>query len=136
MNIDRYHHQHAEIRAGVSQLRTLVQGGIAGNAEAIAQALIGMNTTIKFHLAAEDAMLYPALHTAADPEVAELGRRYQDEMRGLADSYGEFSRRWRVGNQIAADPERFRSEANAVFKALHGRIQREDRELYPAAEAL
>ena len=54
----------------------------------------------------------------------------------LADTYGEFSRRWRVGSQIAAAPEQFRSEANAVFKALHGRIQREDRELYPAVEAL
>lgn len=136
MDIDRYHRQHAEIRAGVSQLRTLVQGGIAANANAIAQALIGMNTTIKFHLAAEDAMLYPALHAAADPSVAQLGQRYQDEMQGLVGSYAEFSRRWRVGSQIAAAPEQFRSEANAVFKALHGRIQREDRELYPAAEAL
>ncbi len=136
MNIDRYHHQHADIRSGVSQLRSLVQDGIAANAEAIAQALIGMSTTIKFHLAAEDAMLYPALNVAADRSVAELGRRYQDEMQGLIGSYTEFSRKWRVGSQIAAAPEQFRSEANVVFKALHGRIQREDQELYPAAESL
>ncbi len=136
MNIDRYHHQHAEIRTGVSQLRTLVQAGIVDNAEAIARALIGMNTTIKFHLAAEDAMLYPALLAANDATVAQLGQRYQDEMQGLVGTYAEFSRRWRVGSQIAAAPEQFRSEANNVFKPLHGRIQREDNELYPAAEAL
>lgn len=136
MNIDRYHHQHADIRSGVSQLRNLVQGGIAANAEAIAQALIGMSTTIKFHLASEDAMLYPALNESSDRAVAELGRRYQNEMQGLIGSYTEFSGKWRVASQIAAAPEQFRSEANVVFKALHGRIQREDQELYPAVEAL
>lgn len=113
-----------------------MQGGIAGNAEAIAQALIGMNTTIRFQLAAEYAMLCPALRSATTPTAAERGRRYRDEMQGVGVSYAEFSREWRVGSQTTVAPEQFRSEANAVFKALNGRIQREDCELYPASKAL
>ena len=95
-----------------------------------------MGTSIKFHLAAEDATLYPALRAAADPGVAGLGRRYEEEMRGLSGAYAEFSRKWRVCAVIEAAPEQFRSEANTVLKALHERIQRENRELYPAAEGL
>lgn len=136
MNIDRYRHQHNDIMAGVTDLRALVQAGIADNADAIAQHIVTMTTRIKFHLAAEDAVLYPALKAAADPAVVGLSRRYQDEMQGLAGAYGDFARKWRVGTQIAAAPEAFRSEANTVFKALHERIRKENNELYPAAERL
>lgn len=136
MDTERFRRQHDEIMRRVGELRTLVQAGIVANAARIAEAIVGMTTTIKFHLAAEDAVLYPALAAAADPAVAALSRDYQDEMRGLGGSYAEFAGRWRVGDRIAAAPEAFREEANAVFKALHARIQRENRELYPAAERM
>lgn len=38
--------------------------------------------------------------------------------------------------RFPVDPEAFRHEANTVFHALFDRIQRENRELYPAAEQL
>jgi hypothetical protein len=38
--------------------------------------------------------------------------------------------------RLAAQPEAFRSEANTVLHALYQRMRREDRELYPAVEAL
>lgn len=136
MNLDRYRQQHNDILANVAALRALVQAGIGDHAAQIAQRIVDMSTSIRFHLAAEDATLYPALRKASDPGVAELGRRYEEEMRGLGSAYGEFSRKWRVGATIAAAPEEFRREANAVFKALHERIQHENRELYPAAEGL
>jgi len=136
MNIDRYRQQHADIMTSVAGLRALVQAGIGAHADDIAQRIIAMSTHIKFHLAAEDAVLYPALQAAPDPAVAALSRRYQDEMAGIAGAYADFARKWRVGTQIAAAPEAFRDEANAVFKALHDRIQKENRELYPAAQRL
>lgn len=136
MNVDRYRQQHSDIMASVADLRVLIQAGIVGNANAIAQHIVAMSTSIKFHLAAEDAVLYPALQAATDPAVVGLSRRYQDEMQGIAGAYAEFARKWRVGAQVAEAPEAFRSEANAVFKALHERIQKENHELYPAAERL
>lgn len=136
MDTRKFRSQHDEIMQRVGELRALVQAGVAANAGRIAEAIVGMSTTIKFHLAAEDAVLYPALASASDPAVSALSRSYQDEMQGLGGAYAAFASRWRVGDRIAAAPEAFREEANAVFKALHGRIQRENRELYPAAERL
>jgi hypothetical protein len=57
-------------------------------------------------------------------------------MGGLAQTYGEFVKQWSFAAKIAGDPEGFRNQANIVFKALHQRVQRENRELYPLAEAL
>lgn len=136
MDITRYRVQHNDIMAGVGALRDLIQLGIAAHAEPIASHLAAMSTGIRAHLAAEDAVVYPALQRSADAGVVALGQRYQDEMSGLSQAYGEFARRWHLGASIARDPEGFRGEANVVFRALHERIQKENRELYPAAEAL
>lgn len=134
MDIDRYRQQHNEILDHVSALRALIGQGIENRADDIAQLLMTMSSNIKFHLAAEDSVLYPALRASSNPEVAELGHRFQTEMTDIAGAYGAFIAKWRVGAQIASAPEAFRSEANAVFRALHERIRCENQELYPAAE--
>lgn len=136
MDIQRYKQQHGDILRDVGALRELIQSGIDQHADTISQLLVSMSTGIKFHLAAEDAVLYPALLRADDPAVVELSRGYQAEMQGIAGAFGEFVRKWRVATHIAGDPEGFRGEANAVFRALHERIRRENQELYPAAERL
>jgi hypothetical protein len=133
MNVDKFNQDHASLLASVETLRALVQGGVAANAAAIAHQLVAMSAAVKLHLAAEDRVLYPALANAADPEVARVGRQFQQERGGLAASYGAFVSRWNAAARLAADPEGFRDEANTVFKALHQRIQREGRELYPLA---
>ena len=136
MDIDRYKRTHVEILGQIDQLRALIQSGIGEQADAIAGHITLIASGIKFHLAAEDSVLYPALLAAGDARTGEMSRRYQSEMTGIAAAFGEFVGRWRVGSRIAADPEVFRREANDVFRALFERLQREDRELYPAAEKL
>lgn len=79
-------------------------------------------------------MLYPALIGAADQQVAETGKRFQQEMGDLAQAYGAFVASWNLASKIRHNPEGFRSDANNVFKALHTRVQRENKELYPLAE--
>lgn len=136
MNIENYRHQHNEIMGEVTTVRDLIKAGIAPQADAIARRLARMGAGIKFHMAAKDTTLYPALQGCADARVAAMGRRYQEEMSGLREAFGRFVEKWRAGEQIAANPEGFRDDANCVFKALHERLQRENRELYPAAEKL
>lgn len=133
MDIDRYRQQHNDILAHISALRALIAQGIEAKAEDIAQLLATMSSHIKFHLASEDSVLYPAMRASSRPEVAALGERFQAEMQGIARNYGTFIDRWRVGTHIAAAPEDFRNEANAVFRALHERIRKENQELYPIA---
>lgn len=136
MDTQRYKDQHVEILQQVDALRGLAKAGVAANAEAIAAQLVAMSSGIRFHLAAEDKLVYPALQASRDPAVARLAAQYQQEMVAISQAFGDFVVRWRVAARIAAEPEAFRTAANALFAALFDRIQREERELYVAAESL
>ena len=126
MDIRHYRDTHQQVLGQIDQLRGLIRGGIPANSAAISELLVNIASGIKFHLAAEDKVLYPT--------AMEAGERYQQEMKGLSAAFGELVMRWRVPSRVAADPEGFRSHANTVFKALFERIMREERELYPIAE--
>jgi hemerythrin-like domain-containing protein len=136
MNIDRFKQEHADVMNSVAVLRELVHTGVNEHAEEIVVQLLAMTGAIKLHLAAEDRVLYPALANASDPLVAQTSRMFQQEMGGLAGTLTAFVSRWNLAAKILQDPQGFRDEANAVFKALYMRVQRENRELYPMAEAI
>ncbi|MDR3414557.1 MAG: hemerythrin domain-containing protein [Nevskia sp.] len=134
MNIDRFKRDHATVLQQVEELRELIQDGIEEHAGQIARLLMTISSTIKVHLAAEDHALYPAL--ARNPAIAATGRKFQEEMGGIAAAYAAFSHQWVFAPNIEAHPEQFLREANDTFKVLYERIRKEDRELYPAVEAL
>lgn len=134
MNIDRYKSTHVLILGQIDELRSLIQAGVVQRAGEIAELLVTISSGIKFHLAAEDSVLYPALAASGDAAIIAMARGYQAEMTGIADAFKAFVLAWRVDSRIAADPDGFRQQANTVFRALYERLQREDRELYPAAE--
>lgn len=136
MNMDRYHRDHATILRQISTLRSLSQAGIDENADRISAAIVDTASLIKFHLAAEEQVLYPRLAKSGVPEVEALSTRYQAEMRSLAGAFARFVDQWRVPARLQRDPEGFRGDANTVLKALYERLRREDQELYPAAGQL
>ncbi|CDG83357.1 hemerythrin domain-containing protein [Janthinobacterium agaricidamnosum] len=135
MNIDKFKQQHLDILAAIAALRSLAQDGIGENAPRIAAQIVAMSGLIKLHLAVERRYLYPALQTAGNPALARMSRQYQGEMDGIVDAYLAFAGKWNTAPQVAAQPEQFRSDANHVLKTLYQRMQREDREFYPAIEA-
>jgi hypothetical protein len=132
MKLQRFEHDHKDIMDGIHELRKLIATGIERNAGAITQLLMRMSATIKLHLAVEDRVVCPAFAKSGRTELAALGRLYQDEMGDLAKVYTEFAHRWNLAERVAMDPEGFRTESNAVFKALFLRTRREESELYPA----
>ncbi|KAF1686693.1 hemerythrin [Pseudoxanthomonas broegbernensis] len=134
MDIQRYHRDHVRILGQIESLRALARGGVRENAEEIGELIVSTASHIKFHLAAEDQVLYPALARSGDPDLARMSERYKAEMQGLAEAFAGFVKQWRVPARLAADPEGFRHGANTVLKALFERLQRENAELYPAAE--
>jgi len=134
MNIDKYKHQHVAIFNSIRQLKELSHDGIPQNAADIAALVIKMSSVIKLHLSIEDKFLYPALQEANNPRLAMLGKQYQHEMTHIAETYGEFARKWNDAAQVASNPEGFRNEANRVLKILFERMQREDRDFYPMIE--
>jgi hemerythrin-like domain-containing protein len=136
VNIDKFKHEHVVLLTLVTELRGLVQSGVQEHAAAILHQLIEMSSVIKLHLAAEDRVLYPAVIKATDPVIAQMGRRYQTEMGGIAAAYTAFVARWNLAANIAENPQTFRDDANTVFKSLHERVQHENREFYPMVERI
>jgi hemerythrin-like domain-containing protein len=136
MDIDRFKLQHVEILDSIARLREHARAGVVEHAADIAALVVSMSSIIKVHLAVEDRMLYPAVQKRADPALAEMGRAYQEEMQEIAAAYVDFSRRWNTPAQVARDPDQFRAQANTVLKAVHQRMQKENREFYPAIEAM
>jgi len=90
---------------------------------------------LRVHLACEDVELYPALTASPDPLVARTAQRFVDEMGGLAIDLECFARRWSCSVSIADGIEEFREAANKLVMDLAVRIERENRILYPLAEA-
>ena len=134
MEIARYHRDHARILEQIDALRALAREGVRENAERIGEAIVSTASHIKFHLAAEEQVLYPARERSPDERLAAMATRYRTEMEGLSGAFAEFVQRWRVPARLAADPDGFRQDANTVLRALFERLQRENAELYPAAE--
>lgn len=136
MNTSRIKSDHEVLYAGMDALRRLLKTDVVGNADALFVELKKINATIRLHLAIEDRMLYPALVNAGDPKIAAIGKRFQHEMGGLAATYEDFAARWDTASRIAAHPQDFGQQLEAMLQALHARIQHEDRELLPLAETV
>lgn len=135
MNIDKFKQQHVDILQSISTLRKLSRTGIAANAQDIAKLIVAMSSTIKLHLAVEDRVLYPALQSSNNANLARMGQQFQDEMEVIAQTYDAFVRRWNTAHNLKKDEEGFRADANVVLKTLHERMQRENVHFYPRIEA-
>ncbi|HWI83348.1 hemerythrin domain-containing protein [Ramlibacter sp.] len=135
MNIDKFKHQHVEILNGIEELRRLARQGIAQSARTIAARVVSLSSVVRLHLAVEDRVLYPSVEATGDERLKSMSRSYQEEMDGIATAYLSFAARWHTAPQIEKDPEGFRASANVVLKQVFERMQRENREFYPAIEA-
>ncbi len=136
MNIEKFKKDHNEIMALMTELKKLVQSGIAENAGPIAKQIVAMSSLIKLHLAAEDQVFYPALLKSKDPSVSKIGQKFQLEMGDIASAYKQFAGKWNIESKVSSDPAGFKEEANNVFTVLHQRIQKENQELYPLADQI
>lgn len=135
MQIDKFKHQHGDIKRRIAELRDLARAGADTHAEAIAQGIVAMSALIKLHLAVEDQVLYPALQAERQSDLARLARHYQSDMVPIAAAYDAFARRWNTSQRVREDAQGFRDDANLVLRKLHERMLREDREFYPQIEA-
>lgn len=89
---------------------------------------------LRVHLAHEDVELYPKLIESSDPEVARTASAFVTEMGSLAIDLEWFALRWSCSASIAGNIDEFREAVHQLALALTGRIERENRYLYPLAE--
>lgn len=110
-----------------------IEGGDAGLAVRLLKHFDGLLTA---HLNSEDTFLYPGMIASSDSATAETARRFSQEMGGLIGTYSDFAKRWIDEAAIRNSPGDFRSDWRALLGALSARIERENAQLYPLADAM
>lgn len=128
--------QHDALLALAGEIGNLAGAlNCARDAERLFPLLRQLGTILTAHLVAEDRILYPEMLASNDRRTAALASRFCEEMGGLTRNYACFSARWTSPDSLAADPDGFWREWAALCGALTFRIQRENAELYPLADA-
>lgn len=136
IKLDILRRQHEAALAMAQRLLELIDGHRPGNpGYAILMQLNRLYGVLRIHLVLEDVQLYPALAASPDPQVARAARQYVEEMGSLALDLEGFARHWSCSASIANNFAEFREAARDLMLALTVRIERENRHLYPLADA-
>lgn len=132
-------HQHHEIASIVNEMRKHLlapQRMTRATADGLHASMETLSGRITAHLMIEDRGLYPKLETASIPSAGPTGARFAMEMVPIARSWEDFKTRWSSGEVIHADAKKFADECATFFHVLSHRIDAEEKELYPLADAL
>lgn len=105
------------------------------DAERLYRLLRQLDAILTEHLASEDRFLYPDMLASSDRRTAALASRFCEEMGGLTKDYAGFAARWNSAGALLDDPDSFQRDWTGLQGALAFRIQRENAELYPLADA-
>jgi hypothetical protein len=126
---------HAALARLFHQLRSVIDGTAAPSQLVLFDLRRDLLSTLLAHLKLEDWALYPRLIESGDEAISETGRRFQEEMGGIAPAFVAYCDRWSA-NAIAADWTGYCSDTGAILDALENRVLRENRELLPLLEGL
>jgi len=94
-----------------------------------------LRDTLVRHLKCEDWALYPRLAASGDAALAGLASRFAAEVGGIGRRFAEYDADWSAG-RVAADWPGFCDATRGMVEQLVERIEREECDLYPVAEAL
>lgn len=129
--------QHDAALDMAQRLLELIDGYQAGNsAYPILMQLNRLYGVLRIHLFLEDVELYPVLTASTEPDVARTAERYVEEMGSLALDLECFAQHWSCSASIAGNFAEFREAAQDLMLALAVRIERENQQLYPLADAV
>jgi len=130
--------QHQDLLRIVGQITPLLNPGALDSArgDALRRLLLELTGKLNMHLAAEDKVLYPELAASSQTRAASVASQFAKEMGHIGASYKEYLAKYPTGAAISEKAQAFCSETNAVFALLGKRIQREEADLYPLADAL
>jgi hemerythrin-like domain-containing protein len=136
MDFQKLHGQHRAIVRLASDLMSVV-GEVRTRQDALEARLLleRLDRVLGLHLELEDRTMMPALMSSPDPKTRALAADCVEEMGGLAQVWNGHLATWAV-EQIHGEPDRFASATRSLMEAVARRVDREERELYPVAEAV
>lgn len=128
----RQHRELQQLAAG------LVRAALRSDADGvrIRRKLSRFVGKLRVHAAMETEALYPSLLESSDAAVRRKAERLHEELGPLYGLVDDFMLRWDSAEEIEARRVRFRIELTRMIAKLGWRMMREDRELYPLADAL
>jgi hypothetical protein len=126
---------HVHLAKLFRQLRDMIQTSQMPSQLVLFDLRRELVSTLLAHLKLEDWALYPRLIASSDSGVSEAGRRFQQEMGGLAPAFVAYCDRWSA-NEIEADWPGYCEATKVILDALESRLVRENRELLPLLERL
>jgi hemerythrin-like domain-containing protein len=132
----KYRDDHHNFLTKVSEIEKLMAGpdAVKTQAREIVSQLAKFSGLLKIHLAMEDNSLYPSLLKSADPNVRDIAAKFQKEMGDIKSVFEGYSKQWLSAKALETEPDQFKKETTDLFKALRGRIKKENEELYAAAD--
>lgn len=135
---DLLRRQHAAASEMVIRIVELIDSYApdSGDAYRIVTQLAKLNGMLRIHFAQEDHCLYVVMIKSSNPTASCTARAFRSEMGALGDEFEAFMRQWSCSAAIATSFADFRLESWKIFAALDARIERENEQLYPLAEAL
>ena len=135
---DRFREDHSTFLKQVTQINSYLsdEDKVKNSAAEIRTILSQLAGAVRLHLATEDQTLYPALAKSSDATVARMARSFQVEMGGIKQAFDDYSKKWATPASIQANPKDFIKETKSLFDVLGKRINRENNELYVAADNL
>ena len=87
-------------------------------------------STLLAHLKLEDWALYPRLIASSDGAVSAAGRKFQEEMGGLAPAFVAYCDKWSA-TAIERDWPGYCADTRKILDLLENRLICENRELLP-----
>lgn len=133
---DNYRRQHQELLALAQEVSAqLSPASIKQNATELRLTLSKLAGKLKIHLVQEDESLYPSLLKSSNAATTATAKRFIDDMGKIADAFTQYYNKWQT-QVLKDDPEGFIRETKGIFSALGGRIDKENKELYPLADQL
>ena len=129
-----FRRQHRELRRLAQELSTASLSSTF-DADRIHVALRRFIGKLRVHAAMETEALYPILLSHADDEIRRRAEDLHEELGPLYGLMEDFVARWNRTELIDARRIRFRIELVRVLARLGWRMMKENRELYPMADA-
>jgi hemerythrin-like domain-containing protein len=132
---DNFRKEHVELVNMVKELSAYLDPAkVAGNGAKIRGALTTMAGKVKIHLATEDKVLYPALEKHKDPKVQAMAKQYATEMGQIKTVFEAYLGRYPTAQAIEGAAANWVKETKDLFAVLGKRIDKENNELYAAAD--
>lgn len=133
--IARLRAEHAALATLSRFLTAMVAASHPPLATELAAARGMLRDTLVRHLKCEDWALYPRLKVQGDSDLVGLAKAFVDDMGHIAADFAAYDARWTTAAVEARWPD-FRAETMDMLNGLAARIEREERDIYPAAERL